>query len=165
MQLYFRLLQLKAELFASSNEYSKAITYLTRATDICRRFKMRTMEAEISISTSHCTVRESIFPNSACACAYACVPVRACACVCVCVCVCVCACVCVCVCVCECVCVCVCVCLCVFVKITIFISSFWNHYFWIPHFVDCHTSTVYQHSVFFLSLDIPWPSSACKANY
>jgi len=51
-----RLLQLKAELYASSNEFSRAITYLTKATDICRRFQLRTLEAETAISTAHCMI-------------------------------------------------------------------------------------------------------------
>eukprot|EP00795_Rhopilema_esculentum_P010528 gene10528-19255_t len=52
-----RLLQLKAELLAASDDVPKAVTYLIKCADICRRFNMKTLEGEITISIAQCKIR------------------------------------------------------------------------------------------------------------
>ena len=55
-----RVLQLKAELLASSKELPRAIDCLLQCMDLCRKYNMKSVEAEISICLAQCKVGHQI---------------------------------------------------------------------------------------------------------
>eukprot|EP00112_Aurelia_sp_Birch-Aquarium-sp1_P004223 Seg1477.16 transcript_id=Seg1477.16/GoldUCD/mRNA.D3Y31 product="Anaphase-promoting complex subunit 5" protein_id=Seg1477.16/GoldUCD/D3Y31 len=51
-----RLLQLKAELFSTTENNEKAVSCLIKAIDICRKSGLETLESELSISLAQCKI-------------------------------------------------------------------------------------------------------------
>eukprot|EP00794_Sanderia_malayensis_P016245 gene16245-17884_t len=61
---HVRLLQLKAEIFASSKELPKAMECLLQCIDICRAYKMLSIEAEISLNLVQYKIRLGLAKQS-----------------------------------------------------------------------------------------------------